>query len=260
MRLRNPTSRFIFLVLILILVYNVSFAGELTPFTGEINANNINLRSDATTSASVIGVLNKGERVEVVLALYEWYKIRLPKNLPIYIKKSLASCIDYSQPQSTHELKACLTAKVSNDRVNIRAKPSESSAIVGVADKNEIISVIAEESSWYKIEPIQNSFGWIHKKFVDIVKLRQEKVIPPAIIQEENLVVLKGVVRPYGNVFRRKATHKLITADNKVFLLKGNRSSLNALNHKEVKVIGKIISLQAAKTPIVEVRIIEVAN
>jgi len=85
----------------------------------------------------------------------------------------------------------------------------------------------------------------------------------PKDIQEkapESNILLTGIVKPYGIVFKRIATHKLITPDEKIYLLKGNRTSLNALNYHKVKVTGKIISPQNAKYPIIEVKIIEVAN
>ena len=63
-------------------------------FHGEINTNNINIRSDSTVISKVICVSSKGEPVEVVKESYEWYKIRLPKTAPSFIKKNLVSLID----------------------------------------------------------------------------------------------------------------------------------------------------------------------
>ncbi|MCX5696091.1 MAG: SH3 domain-containing protein [Candidatus Omnitrophica bacterium] len=237
---------------------------EDLPFSGEINADNINLRADATTTAAVLSVLDKGERLEVILEQYEWYKVRLPKSLALYIKKSLATCIKYTESQpaapTTLSIKQCVSAKVLGERVNIRSKPSESAPIVGVADRNEIVNVISELGDWYKIEPIQNSFGWVHKRFINKASvLTSAQTLKPAQDEESN-ILLVGTVKPYGVVFMRSATHKLLTADNQIFLLKGNRSTLNALNHQKVKVIGKIISATGAKYPIIEVKIIEVVS
>lgn len=265
MRLRSVFS---IVVLIFILALGLSFAEEKTPFIGEINSNNINLRSDATTSAYLIGILNKGEQVEVLQESYDWYKIRLPKIVSVYLKASLASCINYAQAQApgvTSE--SCLTLKVLKDRVNIRAGASETSPILGIADQNEVINVRAQEGSWYKIEPIANSFGWVYKKFVDkpkaasagVVKVAQGKGSLPLAKEDDNIVLI-GVVKPYGVIFGRTATHKLITQDNQVYLLKGNRASLNSLNQQKVKVIGKKISADKSKVPVVEVKIVEVIS
>jgi len=260
-----------FAFIILALFFGFSYAEEKAPFVGKINSSDINLRSDATTLSAVISVLAKGTQVEVVSESYDWYKIRLPKNTPVYISKALASCVSFGEEQSPlssgPSIRQCSSAKVLKDRVNIRVKPSEKAAIAGIADKNEIVNVVSETGAWYKIEPIQNSFGWVYKKFVDksslpvkpeAVKPSQEKISSQEL--QDNNVMLTGIVKPYGMVFMRPATHKLITAEGKVFLLKGNRTSLNALNHQKVKIIGKIISAPSSKYPVLEVRIIELVN
>lgn len=142
----------------------VAKATEPLPFSAEVNANNINVRSDSTAGSAILCTLDKGERLEVVLELYEWYKIRLPKKVALYIKKAFTECINYKP-----EGKVCINAKVVKEKVNIRLKPSESSLILGVADKDEIVFILWEQNGWYKIEPAHNSFGWIHKKFLDKV-------------------------------------------------------------------------------------------
>ncbi|MDI6606370.1 MAG: hypothetical protein QME65_04440, partial [Candidatus Omnitrophota bacterium] len=69
-------------------------------------------------------------------------------------------------------------------------------------------------------------------------------------------------IKPYGRVFARKATHKLITEDKEVFLLKGDRKALNALNSRRVKVSGikEKDAPKKDKYPLIEVRAIEEIN
>lgn len=257
--------------LALVLFFGLIYAEDGPAFTGEINAKDINLRADANTSSSVIGTLKKGEQLEVVLEAYDWYKVRLPKEAPAYVKKSLTSCIKSTEDLGQAGLPGptrCLSAKLLADRVNVRLRPDESAPILGVADKAEVVNVISESGGWYKIEPIQNSFGWVYKRFVDKVPVtgKSAPVAQPSSSQisapdnPEGLALFIGRVEPYGVVFLRKATHKLVSPDNKVFLLKGNRISLNSLNYKKVKVVGRIISVPGAKTPVIEVKIIEVMN
>jgi len=234
---------------------------EETAFSGEINTNRINLRSDATTSAQIIATLNKGERVEVVSESYAWYKIRLPKDVPVYVRRNLATCIKYTdnrQGVASPLLGQCLSAKILKDHVNLRARPSEDSSILGVCDQNEIVNVISINNGWYKIEPLPASFGWVHKKFVDRSVSSAKNLSP--VESPEHAVIFTGTVEPYGMVFMRRATHKLVTKDNGVFLLKGNRASLNALNHQKVKVTGTVISEPGVKYPLLEVKVIEAVN
>lgn len=247
----------------------VSLKQKTILFQGEINADNINVRTDSTTGSRIICTLNKGEQVEVTRELYEWYKIKLPKTAPSFIRKDLVTLIDGK------------TAKVTKDNVNVRFAPDESSAILGKADINEVINIISETPQWYKIEPVDNCFGWIHRKFVDKAStiseritqaktyprpkerepmprsMKKEKKASPEETPIDEAVILEGVIKPYGKVVKRVATHKLIAADNKVFLLKGNKENLDALSYHKVRITGKSIQPKGQKYATIEILKIE---
>ncbi len=263
MFLRSFRNILLIFIFITGLFLGITMAGQDLPFLGEINANNINLRSDATVSSKAIATLNQGERIDVVADSYEWYKIRLPSEVSVYLKGSFVDCVKYQEGGPELNKNTCLQAKVLNSRVNIRVSPDESAAIVGIANENEIVKVKGETKGWYKIEPTQNSFAWVHKKFISRAAINKVLLNKNAqrgdLIPEEN-IELKGKISPYGMVFRRVATHKLITSEHKIFLLKGDKATLNALNRSTVKVVGKIISPAKAKYPVVEVVTIEVAT
>lgn len=231
-------------------------------FKGQINAENINVRVDATVGSDVICVLSKGELVEVASEAYDWYKIRLPKEAPSYVKDDLVECINLDTINSQG---TCLNAKVIKDRINIRLGPSESAWILGKADKLTVVNILDKKGHWFKIEPIYQSFGWVNKKFVnkEIVLPKKKEAIGLLVnkgIQPSNSLVVEGVVSPYGVVLWRKATHKLTTQENKIYLLSGDRKGLNSLNYHKVKVTGKLISPAAAKYPIIQIDIIEALN
>jgi uncharacterized protein YgiM (DUF1202 family) len=256
MRWANKISVVLFSIFILFaLVALANSNDKSTVFQGVINADNINIRTDSTVNSKIICKINKGEPVEVVKELYGWYKIRLPKIAPSYIKKNLVTLLGEK------------TAQVLEDNVNIRLDASESSWILGRVNMNEVVNILEDKGGWYRIEPVNNSFGWIHKKFidkVDVLKKIEDVQSIPDIKKEERLIsekptlennILTGIIKPYGKVLGRKATHKLITEDNRVFLLKGNKESLDSLNYHRVKITGKLIGAQ--KYPIVEVTKIE---
>jgi uncharacterized protein YgiM (DUF1202 family) len=244
------------------------FAETFSVFTGQINANGINVRVDATVGAEVVCTLVKGELVEVLQEAYDWYKIRLPAGAPSYIKKSLLECNNVSRnsvnPDFAAQSGKCLSAKVIKDRVNVRLKPTESSWILGKVDQDTVVNIVADEGGWYRIHPVYQSYGWVNKKFVnkEIVILKKqdvvEKIADTAKLGEP--LVVEGKVSPYGIVLWRKATHKLTTSENKIYFLKGNRKSLDSLNYRKVKVIGKLISPDSSKYPILQIDIIEALN
>lgn len=254
-----PLNKVVILFIILILFAYISPAqGEHSQnkpflFQGVINGDGINIRSDSTVNSKIICTINKGCLVEVVRELYDWYKIRLPKTAPSFIKKDLVTIIGDK------------AAKVLKNNVNIRLNPSESSWILGKVNKNEVVNTFQEQGEWYKIEPVNNSFGWIHRNFVDKVAImnKTEDVKLAQEIKQENKIIKEkqapdkntseGIIKPYGKVLKRRATHKLITKDNKVFLLKGNKESLDNLNYHKVRVTGKLIGPGEQKYPIIEI-------
>jgi len=249
------------------------FAADFTAFTGQVNADDINIRVDATVGSTVVCALAKGQLVEIVSEAYDWYKIHLPKAAPSYIKKSLVECINNTAAE-------CSSAKVIGSKVNIRLGPDESSWILGKVDESTVVNIIKEEGSWYKIEPMHQSYGWVNKKFINkniVVFQAGEKpvaslqatalhpvdlaaVTQATVIQSDGQLVVQGIVSPYGVVLWRKATHKLVTDNKEVYFLKGNRKGLDNLNYHKVKITGKLITPKDSKSPIIEVAIIEVLN
>lgn len=231
-----------------------------SPFQGVVNADNINIRSDSTVTSKTICVVNKGERLDVIKGLYDWYKIRLPKQAPSYINKGLVELIGDN------------AARVTGENINIRLGPEASSAIVGKIGKNEVVNILGEKGEWYKIEPPNIAFGWVHKKFIDkigetgkdgvvvrVASIPEEAPISPKLTKDETIAI-EGIVNPYGKVFKRIATHKIVTADKRIFLLKGNRDSLNSLNYHKVKVTGKLTHPGKQKYPTIEIERIEAIN
>lgn len=244
-----------------------AFGAASAIFNGQINAENINVRVDATVGSAVICRLPRGELVEVISEAHDWYKIRLPKEAPSYVKEGLVECIN---PDPVSNPGKCLSAKVIKDRINIRLGPSESAWILGKADKLTVVNILAQDKGWYKIQPIYQSYGWVNKKFVSREIALPKKTEDGGQKTEDGKtkklssdfysptsVLIQGTVSPYGVVLWRKATHKLVTAENKIYLLKGNRKGLDSLNYHKVKVTGKLISPAASKYPIIQINIIE---
>jgi len=261
---QNDKNNILKIILLTILALSSVVMGKLSaatnfPFTVEVNSNNINIRSDSTISAAIICAVNKSRRLEVVAERYDWYKVKLPRNAPSYIKKDFIS--NFSSGTTT----------VSGDNVNIRLSPNETSPILGEIDKDTLVNIKEDLGSWVRIEG-KNSFGWINKKFVTPVtganrneseEKAQTLVLPmpnqantPAASQPSTpteTVIFEGIVKPLGIIFNRPATHKLILENNEIYLLKGNKKELGSFNQRKAKVTGKIDIASKLKYPLIEV-------
>ncbi|MFC1804752.1 SH3 domain-containing protein [Candidatus Omnitrophota bacterium] len=156
MRLKALISACVLLSLLSISWTGVSFAqDDQVLFEGKVNTDGVNIRFDSTVSAEVVCVVGRGKALKVVMELYDWYKVMLPKGAPSFVSKELVQIIDQ------------YSGEVLKERVNIRFKPSDASWIIGRLDKGELVTIRNQEGGWYRIEPNGKSFGWIHKKFLD---------------------------------------------------------------------------------------------
>ncbi len=212
------------------------------PFSGEVTSEGINVRSDSTTTSEVICSLKPGERFEVVAERYDWYKIRVPKSASIFIHKNMVEPLEGK------------TFTVIKENVNVRLGPSESSVILGRVNKGDAVTVIEGQGDWYRIAPVATSFAWIHAKFVRKLKpgeslksgTQKKEDLPRAaatVVSEEQLqeVTVEGLLKP--KVVKSIASHKLIVrtpGEKDIFLLKGDRDSLNALNGQMARITGRL--------------------
>jgi uncharacterized protein YgiM (DUF1202 family) len=225
-----------------------SLQAEVFPFIGLVNSDDINLRADSTTNSPIICVLKKSSKVEVVSSLYNWYKIRLPDYAPAYVK------MNFLEPDEK-----IIRAKVTHENVNVRCGPGDTYWISGVLNKDTFVIVLSEDNGWYKIVPTADCFGWVSDKFI-----RRTDDLKLSVFQDKRLlnqpIVLEGTVMPYGMVLWRKATHKLITADKGVYLLKANKKLLDSLVDDQVRVSGKLLDSAGGDNQIIEVSKIEALN
>lgn len=235
-------------------------AEEVFPFLGEVNSDDINIRTDSTTGSGIICAAKKSDILEVLSQRYDWYRIRLPKYAPSFVSKDLVTLTEGNNPQEDKKR----YGSISKEKVNIRLAAGTDSAVIGKADKNELITIVAEEANWYKILPINNSYGWVHKKFIDkrppVISEPPRAVEKPKPPTQPYSITINGEIRPYGKIFGRKGSHKLITGDNNVYLLKGNKKSLDTLNHRRVKVTGNLISGANEKPGIIAIEKVELLD
>lgn len=237
------------------------------PFVGEVTEDGINLRTDSTVTSELILKLNKTIRVNVNAEKHGWYKVKLPILAPSYIKKTLVSTLSSK------------TGKISKPVVNIRLRPSESSPIIGKAYQDEVITLTEDTGEWYRIEPVANSYGWVNKKFIALAtgpvaplapapaaaaaQVSASATVEPATASPaatDHVKIIEGVVKSYGTVFWRIATHQITTDTGEVYLLKGDKKKLNALRYHRVRVVGKLMDKSPLQHPIIEVDKLEALN
>jgi SH3-like domain-containing protein len=249
-----------FLLLFLPGVSLSAVEGDLFPFLGEIIENDVNIRAGQSASFDKVGRLAQKEKVIVVEKSYSWYKIRLPSHAVSYIHAK------YVNPLGNN------IGEIIGDRLNIRAGPGVDHSPLGQLEKGALVRLLEQKDEWYRIEPVDQSYGWVMDKFVRFVS----RDVPPALVVQrppdpssqspssfprelvqepkEQIGILSavGVVQGLGEqVLSNDIRHRLVSDDQKIYNLKGYRSIIDGFLHHKVAIEGTIQPDVHAKEPVI---------
>ncbi len=227
------------------LTVSVAHSKEVFPFLGEITVSKVNVRAGGNVNFEQLCQLSKGDEVAVLEESYGWYKIKLPSKASGYISEK------YIQPLSAG------IGKVNARRVNIRALPSEKSSIIGQLKEGINVRIKENTAGWYKIEPVEDIFGWVSDKFVVFkdsqipsaaIVAEPMKELPAAMVLEPviedktpALFTVVGRVEDLGRIFSSKSfRYKLVVDRKTVYYLEGDKDLLSRAIHLTVKVEGTL--------------------
>ena len=128
-------------------------AGE----TGKINATDVNVRSGAGTTYSILGTVNKGYTFTVTGTKKDksgakWYKFRY-KSKDGYVLAKYVSIVKSSSVTAVSNLKGTVT---SSDGVNVRKGPGTSYGALGVLAKGKSFNITGKTKDskgvwWYRL-------------------------------------------------------------------------------------------------------------
>lgn len=265
-------SRYSLLILFFSLLTSFVVAEEKFPYLGQITSDGVNIRAGQSANFEKVGQLKASEPVVVLEKSYSWYKIRLPVTAKSYISAKYVKELDKK------------TGEVTTDRVNVRCGPGEQSSILGQADKGQYIRILEKLEGWYKIEPIEESYGWIKEGFLKY----QSHALPPqrdvaaptrniyaqkraaettpapseapsaavseAPNPEQKTVFTSGVVEPLWERSLAQDVRHMVTGDNNAsYYLKGPQE-IDVFRHRKVAVEGTVQFEITAPHPIILVK------
>ncbi|WP_374054382.1 SH3 domain-containing protein [Rossellomorea sp. FM04394] len=127
---------------------------------GIITDNSLNVRTSPSVQSSVLGVLNKGDHVEVTGSVSGWYEIQFGNDRAwvndAYIEFSSSSNEEEPAAAST-ELIGIITVH----GLNVRDETSLNGRVVGKVSKGEKYSLLKEKNNWYQIKLSNGKKGWV---------------------------------------------------------------------------------------------------
>ncbi len=227
-----PTKRLIcftlyFISILLLPAFAQNQKENSFPFVGEITTDRVNIRAGANTNFEKVGILNKGDQVFVLEASYHWYKIKNPSSVENYVIKKYVNKIDEGE------------GEIVTDGVNVRARAGVENTAVAQLSKGTRVKILEEVKDWYRIEPPQESFGWISDQFVvfkskDVSSLEGQRKEEKA--KTETSIVTQGLLQ---KIFSNgDARYQLVVDGQSICSLKGVVPLLDQFVDHRVEVEG----------------------
>ena len=128
-----------------------SSISALAAETGVITADRLNVRAEASTSASVLGKLSQNETVTLEAKTGGWYQISFNGQ-----KGYISS--DYVKVLKTE-------AKVTADKLNVRAEASTSGKVLGQLSQGTTVTVTQKSGDWCTIE-YQGGIAYVSAQYL----------------------------------------------------------------------------------------------
>ncbi len=141
----------------------VTFTKPVTARTGYSSGSNVRVRSQASTSSSIITTLNKGDSFTVVGDIQNgWYAVQLSNGSSGFIH---GDYVTFTKP---------VTARMgysSGSNVRVRSQASTSSSIITTLNKGDSFTVVGDiQNGWYAVRLSNGSSGFIHGDYVSFRK------------------------------------------------------------------------------------------
>ena len=222
------------------------------PFSGVVKADKVNIRAGQNKNFEALGSLKQGDTIVVVGQSFNWYKIKLPDDAQAYVSRKLVQFLRDN------------TGEVSGSRVNIRARASLESAVIGQLTKGTLVKIVETSDEWYRIEPAEGIYGWV---LTDLVEFQSGSIPSPKVVQlpskniyaqqreeqerrraeeekkrqelERQKVSLEGtLVMISAGAPGSEIRHQITAEDGQVFYLMGYRSILDGFLNHRVRVEG----------------------
>ena len=162
-----------------------------------VNTYGLNFRNGAGTSYSIIKVLNKGEKVEVISESNGWSKVKHDSRL------------GYVASQYIDKATTNYTIKeVNTDGLNVRTGPSTSYATIGKLNKGTRVEVISESAGWSKIN-YNNKTAYVSSGYLKAVSTSTPDTKPEdttqqykeiKVVNTDGLNVRKGPSTSYESI------------------------------------------------------------
>ncbi|MDR0858802.1 MAG: C40 family peptidase [Oscillospiraceae bacterium] len=166
-------TTFVIILFILSAVATVT-AGGANKAGGVVKNSDVNVRAEANTGSSVLGVLQKGENVVIVKwANDSWYEVLISGGTRGFILAKYVAPVD-------SVTFAVGTGELVGEDVAFRAGPTTDSNRYALLKLGAQFEVIGSYTEWYKVK-YSGKEGYVHSDFVRIIKTSAAAKVSEAV-------------------------------------------------------------------------------
>lgn len=140
------------LVLVLVFLTIPVFAQE----EGVVNGNTVNIRQGPGTSFAAIAQVQVGQTLYILGTQNNWLQVRLHTGTEGWIRSDLVD-------------RVIKNVKVTGSLVNARKGPGTNYNKVGEVKAGQVLAVVAEQNSWYKVRIAGLGEAWVASWYTTIV-------------------------------------------------------------------------------------------
>ncbi len=139
----------------------------------EVDREQVNVRQDATTQSTRVGVLHRGDQVVELRRVGLWMHVRMPDGLPGWIHAQLLR----------------QRMLVEGDGLRLRADPAQTGTSVTMLFRGQQVTRLSQSGSWTQVELRDGRKGWLASQFVRAkseLDLQAERPGPPPVATAED--------------------------------------------------------------------------
>ncbi|MHA2959879.1 SH3 domain-containing protein [Priestia megaterium] len=142
-------------------------SGSTTSKSAVVNASSLNVRSSASTSASIVTNLLRNSKVTVVKESGSWSQIKMASGQTGWVASQyLQAGSGSSAPAKDSGSTTSKSAVVNASSLNVRSSASTSASIVTNLSRNSKVTVVKESGSWSQIKTASGQTGWVASQYL----------------------------------------------------------------------------------------------
>ncbi|MBN8436423.1 SH3 domain-containing protein, partial [Priestia flexa] len=134
-----------------------------------VNASSLNVRSAASTSASIVTNLPRNAKVTVIKENGDWSQIKTSDGKTGWVANKYLADVKADAPKD-EGTSVSKQATVNASSLNVRSAASTSASIVTNLPRNAKVTVIKENGDWSQIKTSDGKTGWVANKYLADVK------------------------------------------------------------------------------------------